>query len=163
MKVMKEWGSHLPVLIKLVGMTTGDILELGAGLYSTPFLHWACLPTKRHLVSYDSNIKYFNLTNQYKDTFHEVELVTNWDDIKIDRPWEIAFIDHVSERRGIETGRLANLANYVVIHDSDPVRHNAVYKYDEIYRLFKYRFDYKEVVPNTTILSNFVDLTDFKI
>ena len=163
MKIMKAWGSHLPVLIKLVSITEGPILELGGGLYSTPYLHWACFPSKRKLVSYDSDQKYFQQMSQYKDFFHDVFLVNDWNVVGIDFPWDIAFIDHVTERRGIDAARLANLAKYVVIHDSDPIKENIPYGYDKIYPLFKYRFDYKEISPNTTILSNFVDLTDFKI
>ena len=160
---MKAWGSHLPVLIKLVGITDGAILELGGGLYSTPYLHWACFPTKRKIVSYDSDPKYFGLMAQYKEVFHEVNLVTNWDEIDLNYPWDIAFIDHVTERRGIDAARLANLVKYVVIHDSDPTKVNRIYGYDKIYPLFKYRFDYKETSPNTTVLSNFIDLSNFKI
>ena len=43
MKIFAGWGSHLPVLIHLMNHTTGDVLELGTGLYSTPYLHHACL------------------------------------------------------------------------------------------------------------------------
>lgn len=160
---MKVWGSHLPVLIKLVSITSGPILELGGGLYSTPFLHWACFPTKRKLVSYDNDPKYFQQIFQYKDDFHEVGLVTNWDDVNVNYPWDIVFVDHTTERRGIDAKRVANLAKYVVLHDSDPVKHNEVYGYASVYPLFKYRFDYKETSPNTTILSNFIDLSNFKI
>ena len=48
-KTTKDWSSHLPVLIKLMAMTSGDVLEVGTGIYSTPFLHWACFSQGRNL------------------------------------------------------------------------------------------------------------------
>ena len=66
MRINITWGSHLPILIKLVGETTGDILELGIGLYSTPFLHWSCFPNKRKLVSYESAEGYIKLLKPYR-------------------------------------------------------------------------------------------------
>ena len=163
MKIQREWGTHLPVLIKLTSITNGSILELGGGVYSTPFLHWVCFPSKRKLVSYDSDPGYFQQVLQYVDTFHDVTFVNDWDSINIELPWDIVLVDHVTERRATEAKRVANFAKYVVLHDSDPSRNNRVYKYDEVYPLFKYRFDYKDTSPNTTVLSNFVNLTDFKI
>ena len=163
MKVYKSWGTHLPVLIKLVNMTSGDILELGTGLYSTPFLHWSCYSTKRKLVSYDTNVQYIKYMGEYADTFHEVSLVKDWDDVNIEKSWDIVLVDqHPDSSRAKTAVRVANFAKYVVLHDSD-LCNDLAYKYNEIYPLFKYRFDFKEVSPNTTILSNFVDLTDFKI
>jgi len=164
MKLHKAWGSHLPVLIKLVEITDGNILELGSGIFSTPYLHWACLPTKRQLTSYDHSPQYSDYLKQYEDPeFHEVIHVDDYDDAMIEKHWDIAFFDHAPEaRRKVDIARLANLAKYLVIHDSDP-KTDGHYRYSEIYPLFKYRYDYTAVSPNTTILSNFVDLTDFHI
>jgi len=163
MRINIIWGSHLPVLIKLVGETTGDILELGTGLFSTPFLHWSCFNKKRKLVSYEGAGEYIKLLEPYKNDFHDVHAVEDWDSIDIEKKWDIAFVDHAPDiRRGIEAGRFANHAKYVILHDSAP-HNDKYYHYDKIYPLFKYRFDYKKTIPNTTVLSNFVDLTNFKI
>ena len=164
MRISKTWGTHLPVLIKVMKETNGDVLELGTGLYSTPFLHWVCYPTKRKLVSYDNNSEILKYMSQYQDNnFHEVNEIEDWDKIDIEKPWDVVLIDHSPDiRRGIETKRLANFAKYIVLHDSDP-RNDSAYKYDEMYPLFKYRFDFNEVRPHTTVLSNFIDLTNFKI
>lgn len=157
------YGSHLPVLMKIMNETEGDVLELGAGLYSTPFLHWTCFPTKRKLVTYDT-ADYNDVMKKYRDTsFHETHVIDNYDDINIEKPWTVAFIDHAPEiQRGKEAKRLANYAQYVILHDSEP-SNDIHYKYNEVYPLYKYRFDYKDVAPNTTVLSNFIDLTNFKI
>lgn len=158
-----KYGSHLPVLTKIVGMTKGPILELGIGLYSTPFLHWACSPTKRKLTSYDSAEGWIRYFRDCRTDFHEVNLITDWDKLEINNFWDIVLIDHAPDiRRGVEAKRLANNAKYVILHDSE-LGHDALYKYSEAYPLFKYRFDYTTAYPHTTVLSNFADLSDLKI
>ena len=148
----------MPVLIKLVAITNGPILELGGGINSTPFLHWACFQNKRELVTYDNNPEYFGVIKQYECDFHKVNLVENWDDIPIERPWDLAFVDHAPDfRRKTEIARLANFAKYIIIHDSE-TKVSHFYKYEEIYPLFKYNFKYRAVKPHTSVLSNFVDV-----
>jgi|2_EtaG_2_1085320.scaffolds.fasta_scaffold00145_44 hypothetical protein len=160
--IKKNYGSHLPVLIKVMNETSGSVLELGTGLYSTPYLHWACFSQKRKLVSYDSK-EYIDLAASYKDTFHEVYGIDDFSKIDIEKTWDVALVDHTpAERRKEEVKRLAFFANYIIIHDSEHW-YDKDYKYSEIYPLFTYRFDYKEAWPHTTVLSNFVDLTNFKV
>src|SRR3989344_2393729 len=156
----KYGGSHLPVLIKIAAITNGPILELGGGIFSTPFLHVACFASKRELVTYENDLNCFDIVKQYACDFHKVGFVENWDGISIERSWDLAFIDHApGERRKKEIARLANLAKYVVVHDTEK-RQEHVYGLEEIYPLFKYRYDFRELSPHTSILSNFVDLKD---
>ena len=53
-------------------------------------------------------------------------------------------------------------SKYIIIHDTEK-RADWHYRFSEIYPLFKYRYDYKAVKPHTSVLSNLVDLKDFKI
>lgn len=160
MNLKKEWGSHLPVLIKMMSITDGDVLELGTGFYSTSFLHYACLMANRKLVSYDYQEKYYKLMKGYGSDLHTVAHVPNWDKLDFQKNWDIAFIDHdPAERRIKDIEKLANFAKYVIVHDTS----DKVYDYDKVFSLFKYRYDYKGAFPHTTILSNFVPLTNFKI
>ncbi len=152
-----RWGSHLPVLIKLVNITKGDILELGTGLYSTPFLHWACFPDRK-LVSYESDFECYKLNKQYDIEFHYVHFVKVWKNIEIDKQWDIVLVDHSpSQRRIVEIKRLADFAKYIVIHDTQ--RNSRFCDLNQIWPLFKYRYDYTRAVPHTTVVSNFVDLS----
>ena len=158
----KGYGSHLPVLMKVVGMTTGDIVELGTGTNSTPFLHWSCYPTKRHLVSYDCQPKYFPYAEMFRDDFHEVHFVEDWDKIDLAKPWSVAFVDHSpNTRRIVDIKRLLH-AEYVVVHDTENKR-DKDYGYSEIFPLFKYHYKYREVMPHTSVLSNVHDLSNFRI
>lgn len=159
-----EWGSHAPVLIKILEISKGPILELGMGIFSTPLLHTLALSKNRLLVSYEDDPYVFERHEKFRTDKHQIIFVTNWDDTKIeDTAWGMAFIDHGSgERRKIEMRRLANSARYIVLHDTDPER-EIFYRYSEVYPLFKYRFDYTVCCPHTTVLSNFVNLKKLKI
>jgi predicted O-methyltransferase YrrM len=156
-------GSHLPVLMKLVSMTDGSILELGTGFNSTPFLHWMCNGTRRKLVSYESNPSFWELAKNYQKDFHEVNFIDDWDKIDTSDHWSIIFIDHApGTRRNVEMARLANSGDYVVVHDTE-AKSDWHYNYSKSFPLYKYRFDYKLAYPETSVLSNFIDLKDFKV
>lgn len=162
-------GSHLPVLYKLMNMTEGSVLELGMGLFSTPYLHWACHEKQRRLVSYENKKDFYELfifndkrerKNNYN--YHEIKFVENndWDSIDISEHWDIVLVDHnPGPRRKVEIARLVNNADYIVVHDTNG-RNDWYYKYTEVYPLFKYRYDFSKVYPFTTVLSNLKDLSN---
>lgn len=153
-------GSHLPVLTKIMNLTTGSVLELGMGIFSTPYLHWACYLEKRKLVSYDHNSECVNWFKTFVNDYHEIRFVDNWDNADLSGHWSVALVDHApTPRRKTEIARLADSADYLVIHDSQPER-NGRQKYSQIYPLFKYRKDFGRENPLTTVLSNFQDLTN---
>jgi len=147
-------------------ITTGDVLELGPGVFSTPYLHWVCEKEKRNLLSIEDNYNWHYFCRKYYRTaYHKHLHVLTWDDADtaIKKEWGLAFVDHSpSERRVVEIAKLANLAQLIVIHDSNVVQ-DGNYHYSTIYPLFKYKFDFTKVEPATTALSNFIDLKDFNI
>lgn len=153
-----DWGSHIPVLTKLIPVTTGDILEMGTGWYSTPFLHWMCMEQGRKLVSYENDKQYFDIFKDAKNESHSITFVDAWAKAVIKREWGVAFVDFrpkLERRKAVRD--LANLAKFIIIHDTDP-RSEKFYGYSAIYPLFKYRYDYTKFIPHTTVLSNFYDL-----
>lgn len=152
-------GSHLPVLIPLVLATKGPILELGTGFFSTPVLHWLCAESGRRLVSYESQERYFAVASQYQSSTHEVHLVNDWAVIDLaPYHWTIVLVDHgPGPQRKIEFARVAQLADYVVVHDTEP-RNDKYYNYSEVAPMYKYRRDYSSLYPNTSIFSNFIDV-----
>lgn len=166
MNVSIRYSTHLPVLMEVMKRSSGDVLELGPGVFSTPVLHWLCQEKKRNLLTIESDLKWLRFCRKYYRTdYHKFAYIENWDQAKdlINKPWDVVLVDHSpSERRVKEIALLANLAKYIVIHDSD-ARKDSEYHYPSIYSLFKFRYDFTEVEPATTILSNFVDLKDFTI
>ena len=160
MKYYPHWGSFQPILIEIMRKTSGDVLELGMGSFSTPLLHSLCLDMERNLVSYENDKVYCDMHKNFRKPHHTIHFVKDWNDVNIsDRAWSVAFVDHKpAERRKEEVRKLANNTQYVLIHDSQP-EEDRFYKYSEIYPLFKYKFDYNKIIPQTTVLSNFEDLS----
>jgi len=153
MRIGKSRGSYLPILTKIVSETTGPVLELGVGFCSTPYLHWACYPLKRRLVSYENNPEYYKFAESWKDTFHEIHCIKDWESIDISEPWSVAFVDHSpGGRRAEETKRLIH-ADYVVIHDTENSS-DRNYRLSTIRGLFKYRYKYRDAHPHTSVWSN---------
>jgi len=156
------WGSHLPVLIKVVQMTTGPVLECGSGVFSSPFLHWECFRTKRRLLTLENFPQFYNIAKQYNSGLHEVRFITDWDAQDLSEPWSVVLIDHEpGERRGKEIKRLLH-AEYIVAHDAKP-RALKGYGYIEAFAQFKYQYLYKGADPFTMLLSNKHDLAGFTI
>jgi len=147
---MNAAGSHIPVLVKMMLKTTGPVLELGSGFNSTPLLYQLCRDQGRPFYSYESDPKWAKMVGNI------TMFTEDFDKVQIENiHWGLAFIDHKPGlRRIIDIRRIANNAEYIVIHDSEPQTERD-YKYSEIYPLFKYRYDYTKVRPNTTVLSNF--------
>lgn len=168
MTLSGNYGTHLAPLITAVNKTDGDILELGIGIFSTPYLHYQATLSKRNLLSIDNHegwVNKFKSSNvaghRYENEFHKLLYISNYDDAPIDKPWDVALIDHSPSIRRIEdVRRLAHLAKYIIIHDSTP-RKDREYHYSEIYPLFKYRTDWLTDANPATVLSNLVDLKDF--
>jgi hypothetical protein len=153
-------GTHLPVLINVVLKTTGSILELGCGTFSTPFLHWFCFGKDRKLVTYEDNTRWESFLMEYSNSYHATYMVKDWNDVALIGPWDVAFVDHSPHGRRVEEiKKLVDNTNYVILHDSQGVN-DRIFHYNTIYPLFKYRYDFKKVRPYTTVLSNFKELSD---
>lgn len=152
------YGSHMPVISRIMDATTGPVLELGMGLYSTPLLDLMCHESKRPLVSYDNDPDWFTENKEWESDYHKVNLIKNYDEANIENThWSVALVDHKPPlRRLTELKRLATKADYIILHDTEP-ECDKFFKYSKIYPLFKYRYDYKKCRPNTTILSNSKD------
>lgn len=158
-------GTHIPMLVKIFDMSKGDVLELGSGYFSTTLLRWLCEMTGRKLYSYETDQFWYKKATLSPVDFHKVFLINkrDWNDAEIERPWGMVLIDHSpDERRWVEIKRLANLAEYIVIHDSN-LSEVKQYGYEKIWNLFKYRYDYTKLNPNTTVVSNFHDLKSLEL
>lgn len=155
-------GSHLPVLMKIFSITDGPIVEYGGGLNSTVYLHWACLPTERKLLTLESDWQNHKLLRKFRTSWHECQFVKDWNKAITEDKYSIVFIDHNPAcQRHVDAKKFLN-SEYIILHDSEPEK-NEIYYYDRIYPLFKYKLDYTKSYPNTTILSNIHKLNRLKI
>jgi hypothetical protein len=153
------WSSYIPVLVPLVQKTTGPVLELGCGFYSTPLLHWLCHEQGRPLFTYEGNEEWYEQLASFHRRNHYVRYVDDWDSIDLSDDWGCALVDHApAERRYLDVLRLAH-AGFVVAHDAGNTA--ADYGYDKIGDEFKYKYRYVNSYPRTAILSNVHDPTLF--
>jgi hypothetical protein len=166
-----QWGTHLPVLARVLDITEGSpVLELGTGVWSTMLFHIMCAETKRPAFSYDNDPKWHESNLKWQNDYHNIILVEdfvdeegNWHSGFEKAPlenthWGVVLVDHKpASRRKEDIKRLAKHADFILIHDSEP-ESDKFFKYSWIYKHFKYRFDYTKCRPHTTVLSNFIDV-----
>lgn len=157
-KNYKQAGTHIPTLLKVIPLTIGDVCELGSGFNSTPLLHWLC--QGRRLVTYENDPEWYRFAKQYQTHNHRIH-----DTAKIDfeKHWSVVFVDHnisgekVQRQRGDDILKFKDV-DIFILHDTEPVN-QAHYHYDRAFPLFKYRKDWTECLPYTTVLSNVIDVT----
>lgn len=155
MTLSKSWTTFMPVLSKILSITSGDVLELGTGIMSTPYLHWMCYPTKRKLVSYENSSFYADIASQYIDDFHDVYITGSYREINVEKEWDVVFIDFFEvQDRHIPLERLLKHAKYIVMHDST---------YLDFMGVSKFRFDYSKEHPCTSVFSDLIDVSNLEI
>src|SRR3989344_8864510 len=159
-KPVIEWATHLPLLVRMFDKTEGDVLELGMGYFSTMILKWLCEMSGRTLYSYESNKEWYGkVAKEDPKPFHKIIFCSDWASADIERHWGLVFIDHSPLRkRHIDIKRLANHADVIVIHDTQP-ESDKYYNYSKIFPLFKYRLDFTKFKPWTSAVSNFIDVS----
>jgi hypothetical protein len=157
----KEYSTHMAILVKALDMSSGPVIEMGGGLFSTPLLHWLCAYHKRKLITYEDSPLFFNFERLFISRNHKIRLVKNWDEVVVDGRCGVIFIDHdpydgsdVFARRKKDALRLVNNADLLVLHDSDHVG----YKDEEFWKQFKYVYNWDYAIPNTAIVSNFMEI-----
>lgn len=159
------YSTHQNMLRKCIEATTGPVLELGVGEGSTPLIHELCAMKGRQVVSYDTDSVFFEMyRDRYQSALHEFNYIhhDDWDSaviVRPDKPWSVVLVDHrPARRRQVEAGRVATMAEYVVCHDTEP-ENDRFYRWNRAFAKFRHRYDDTSQMPQTTVLSNFNDLT----
>lgn len=147
-------GTHLPLLMQAMKVSSGKVAEIGAGYFSTPYLHWQTYLQKRQLMTFENDLTFLSFFKRYQTDWHTLVPVTDWDMIDLSGEWSVALIDHApAERRTEEIKRLADTCDYLVIHDTEERREH-YYHYRDTLAMFKYRKDFTLVRPHTCVVSN---------
>jgi len=158
MRHTKRFGSHLPMLLRAWDLSTGEVLELCTGRYSTTVLNWLAAMSGRHVTSYETDPAYYEWSTRMNNTYHSIQLLKSWDEADLERPWGVVLVDHApGDRRWKEVLRLVDWADYIVLHDSKDRRCG----YGRVYPRFKWIYHYKKLNPWTTVVSNKVSLENF--
>lgn len=158
-----HYSSHLPVLHLALSITDGDVLEMGMGIFSTPFIHWLCMPRYRHVLSVENDKKCYESMLSFENEFHRLLLIDDWDCPELDRKWDVVFLDHAPGiRRREDLLRFAKLARVIVVHDTNG-RTDRHYKFQGLWPNFKYVLHYGQYFPQSTIVSNVLDVRALRI
>jgi len=136
---MDAYATHLDVLAATVVRTTGPILELGMGEYSTPLLR--AMRLDRPLLSLEVDAGWFERFKKLAGDGHECRLVTNWDEIDLATHWGMVVLDHApAHRRIIEGRRVAAWADMVLIHDTEAL----CYDWRPLWREYDWIYTYEK-------------------
>jgi len=151
-----SYFSHLPLLIAATAITTGPVLELGAGLGSTLALHGLCAVQGRNIVTLESDEGWFKLFTKYGRPWHQFRVVDSFNNLpEYNQTWGLAFVDHgIAEQRSVSLMALKDVP-IIVLHDTC---HPRLYGYEETIPEFKYQWNYRIVLPQTTVVSNSINV-----
>lgn len=131
---VNPYATHQRLLVRYLMQTTGPILELGCGGYSTPLIHEIAESQGRHVDSVDSDPSWMRMFQQFESNLHKLHLVADYDDFPPRPHYGLAFIDHAPHlRRRVDIRRLIGAADVFVIHDTE----SPEYGYDEIWPLLE--------------------------
>lgn len=154
---MDPFATHIPVLAAAVAGTTGNMLEVGTGPYSNLLMRalahlQGAFPRHRYMLTLEHDARWLegvqNDTIQVSDWNALPPAVTSVD-------WGCVFVDCApAEARVPVIRQLApRIKGVLVIHDTEPSADH-VYRYPDIYPLFKYRTHWGGKYPMTSVLTN---------
>ncbi len=141
---MSPYQTHQPLLFACAARARGEVIELGCGLHSTPQLAAIC-PS---FVSYETDRKWASLMGGF---LKAVTYIDSYDLVPV-KSYALVFIDGApEERRKVDLERFYG-SRLVVVHDTDS-QHSGMYGMEEALALYPYRYDYKWMSPNTSVVS----------
>ena len=153
---MNPFATHMQVLQSCLEHTSGPVLELGSGWFSTPVL--AAYADTRLVRTVESDPNWFvrvaqlGVSQSLVDHRHQFVFVPRYDDAPVlDYHWDIVLLDHEPPaRRGVDALRLREHCRLMIGHDSQ----HPAYEYAEAFGQFKFRFTDTRQVPWTTVVSD---------
>jgi hypothetical protein len=158
-KSRNNWGNHLGLLYLSLELTRiNNVIELGCGDYSTPYLRKYCLKNNRGFETFDNDPQWGKRSGAV--------VVGNWE-VTQKRwlyPCSVAFIDHApGEHRAIAAHLFSPLAKIVVVHDTE-LNGAGDYKIEPVLAGFKYRLNYNLTGggAGATAVSNYIDLNKYR-
>lgn len=155
-------GTHLPLLTRILDVSHGPMLELGTGYYSTFILHSFAQMFGRECFSYENSPEWYQKAKKLESKYHHIFFIEDWTKLPLDKHFGVVFVDHGPNFfRRWSIAQYADKADYIVAHDSEPISQSH-YHLEKTLSTFKYRFNYEKIYPNTSVVSNFYDLSFLK-
>ncbi len=160
-KKMEASSTHQPPLIHMLNtIVGGDVLEFGMGWHSTPLMHLICGIQGRNLLSVDTDKEWFVKFEEYRAPWHQLQLSAQEPIFKgqhgmFDKHYAIAFVDAApAQIRQPAIEKLKDVADYVIVHDSECVFQGRVNAYAYDFSMYKHVFHFRPMNPATSVLSN---------
>ncbi len=175
---LHAFGTHQPLLFAACLSTQGSIVELGAGFYSTPFIHALTLAQGRDAYTVETQAGYLNFMSGYVSDRHRlwlfdeeiergpngkvvlgdgrkariVEAQARYLEQRFGRMTDISvvFVDHSPGfLRQPAVAWFADRTEFIVVHDTE---NEPFYRYD--FSTFRHRLSDRYQKPGSTVLSN---------
>ena len=186
--VISSYATHQVPLMTAILSSSGPVLELGCGWYSTPLVHTLCCHQDRRAVSLETNEEWHKQFIQYNCNGHSVVVLAGYpfkngkflcrdsvdnyrrlhrrhmEEIHKDADgpmWGVVLVDQAPGfLRNTAIEFFSDLAEFVVVHDTTPegITH---YGYEPFLSKYKHRAHYSAQSPHTTVVSNFKKIEFF--
>lgn len=153
-----SYSSHLPLLVAAVASTTGTIVELGAGLYSTPILQALCGVQNRPLLTFDNDAAWLDRVRHPNGGHSGALVLDSWEDLA--RYGEalrcdVAFVDVApADARAFCIDVMARWARIIVVHDIETEQRHNYPGVEEQLQRFAHRVEDRRRGPWTAAVSN---------
>lgn len=152
-------GSHQRCLVSAALRTTGPIVELGVGWYSTPILHEIAKVQKRKLITFDNNPDWLNQFKELESEYHQLVTLGWWGDMPLLDHYGLVFVDQGQPaEREYTIRRMFDRVDVFVMHDTEE---GPAYGYNRTLPMFKYQYTDKCQIAWTTIASNTIDVSEW--
>lgn len=159
--VIENYSTHQPLLTAAVVSTTGAVVELGAGFYSTPLLQSLCVSQNRKLWTFENNSEWM-LKFLPKDGSnphpHCFSLLDSWSDLERfgeDLKCDVAFIDvDPASERGHLINVMRRWAKIIVVHDVETEQHHNYPGVEDALSSFKFRVEDRRRGAWTAVVSD---------
>lgn len=108
-------GSHLVPLVRCLAVTSGPVLEVGVGVWSTPFLRRYCGAAGRRLESVEADPRWA--------AEFGAKLVDYDDELPrlAEQAWSVVLIDHWPATRRLTDAARFWRADHILVHDAAKV------------------------------------------
>lgn len=154
-----NYCNHRVLLWLALEATDGNILEMGMGYGSTPFLKRYAENRRRMMVSMESDTVW---AAKFKTTETRLHEVCSREEHRLFDSWAVALVDHApGELRAPDLMRLKANTDIIVVHDTEP---HLAHQYAGLWPRFRFKVD----VPGhsngawATAVSDSIDLTSWK-
>jgi hypothetical protein len=147
------FGTHLQAVAWAAAQIgPGEVIEIGAGWWSTPWLHGFCEATSRSMTTIEQNESWLiGIASLYPEEWHKFYVGISYEDLA---PMKIAlaFIDGGEPYRARYIRAMRNNCQYLICHDTEPESVHNHPDMEEALSDWPNRRDFNQVWPSTTVV-----------